>query len=74
MITVEWHNTEKSHIGKSTCGKYLIEIIGNGSHFDYTITETKSNQIKHKNTTTHNNVEDAKRIVMSLLSLKYAII
>lgn len=69
LVSVKWHNIENSHIGKSTCGKYFIEIINKGSHFDYNVSENK--EIIHKNAKPHNSIEDAKRIIMTLLSLKY---
>jgi len=74
LISIKWHIAENSHIGKSTCGKYFIEIINNGSHFDYIITETKSDKIRHKNAKPHFSIEDAKRVIMSLLYLKHTFI
>lgn len=69
LVSVEWHSLENSHIGKSACGKYFIEITNEGSHFDYKVRQNE--EIIHKNAKPHDSIEDAKRIIMSLLSLKY---
>lgn len=72
MISIKWHNDNNSHIGKSTCGKYLIEILDNKGHFEYIIKENK--HITHKSSKPHDSIEDAKRVISTLLSMKYLFI
>lgn len=72
MINIKWHNDNNSIIGKSTCGKYLIEILDNRGHFEFIIKENKN--ITHKSSKTHDSIEDAKRVISTLLSMKYLFI
>lgn len=70
MVTLNWHNDNlNNHIGKSTCGKYHVEITNNGVSYDYVIIESETKVIT-KNSKPNDTVEEAKRVVLSLLSLK----
>lgn len=71
MVNINWENTDKKHIGFSTCGKYVVEIFNNNNNFGYSIIETK-NQSVQKSDKQYSNLDEAKRIVMTLLSLKYS--
>lgn len=72
MINIKWHIDNDSHIGKSTCGKYFIEIINNKGNYEYVIKENKN--ITHKSSKPHDSIEDAKRVISTLLSMKYLFI
>lgn len=70
MVILNWHNDNlNNHIGKSNCGKYHVEITSNGVSYDYVIFESETKVIT-KNSKPNNTVEEAKIVVLSLLSLK----
>lgn len=72
MINIKWHNDNNSIIGKSTCGKYFIEINNNNGNFEYVIKENKN--ITHKSLKPHDSIDEAKRVISTLLSMKYLFI
>ncbi len=68
VINVNWHINDKSHVGKSTCGKYCIIINDDNGHFNYSIAE--NGKVAHTSPKPHQDINEAKNISLSLLSLK----
>jgi hypothetical protein len=68
MIFFSWHIEEDSHIGRSHCDRFRIEISPNGNQFVYRIIE--NNKEYPTPSFNYDNFEDAKRIAISIVSLQ----
>jgi hypothetical protein len=76
VVSFNWDIENSKHIGKSTCGKYYVEITEGSDGFDYIIFKREQPyewEILHSSTKPHDDIDDAKKTIMSLMALKYAI-
>jgi len=74
MIQISWELNNNKEVGKSLCGNFLVELINKDSVFHYTITEVKSKKVYHEKTNRYNDINEIKRAIATILSIRYSIL
>lgn len=74
MIQLSWNLENNKEVGKSSCGNFLVELINKDNVFHYTITEVKNKKVYHEKTNRYKSIDEIKRAIETILSIRYSIL